>query len=294
MTTRPAETAALQRAGTYLRGRQCPQGGFCFYRTEYVNEPNLADTYHAVAALARLDGSLPHLDRLRSFLLGFAHAEQPANLFHLTATARLLDPHYVPDDRTRARIAALSVSPAPPPASTRLGGWLVRTRHIVRVQRTFGLLPDPTAIAAQVEGLAHDGGFGPGPNLVDTCHAIEILAACGIRSERPAVSAFVDSLQSEACGFTITRNSWSPRLGVVHAGVRSCRLLGLRIRHPAHVRDFVLACQTAHGGFAGAPDALPDIELTHAAVDVLLALRQPAGRTRRRESIAGVRESRDG
>lgn len=47
---------ALMRASKYLLGRQSSNGGFCFYRSKYVDEPNLFDTYHAVscADLTRL------------------------------------------------------------------------------------------------------------------------------------------------------------------------------------------------------------------------------------------------
>lgn len=44
MTKKPAGLA-LERSLKYVTSRQCRNGGFCFYRTEYLEEPNLYDTY---------------------------------------------------------------------------------------------------------------------------------------------------------------------------------------------------------------------------------------------------------
>ena len=41
---------ALRRAVEYLDSRRCRDGGYCFYRTDYVEEPSVHDTYHALAA----------------------------------------------------------------------------------------------------------------------------------------------------------------------------------------------------------------------------------------------------
>ena len=50
---------AVAEATAYLRGRQSYNGGFCFYRFEYLDEPNLRDTYHAIAALTLLGAEVP-------------------------------------------------------------------------------------------------------------------------------------------------------------------------------------------------------------------------------------------
>ena len=51
--------AARDQAVRYLAARQSPGGAFCFYRTDRVDEPNLADTYHALRALALLGVEVP-------------------------------------------------------------------------------------------------------------------------------------------------------------------------------------------------------------------------------------------
>lgn len=60
---------ATAKARSYLLGRQSDNGGFCFYRSEHIDEPNLHDTYHAVmAALALLGADVPRVDALARFL----------------------------------------------------------------------------------------------------------------------------------------------------------------------------------------------------------------------------------
>jgi hypothetical protein len=44
----------LARAARYIAGRQCQGGGFCVYRNVYLEEPNLSDTWHALAGLRLL------------------------------------------------------------------------------------------------------------------------------------------------------------------------------------------------------------------------------------------------
>lgn len=277
MTVGERVAAACERAVAYLLSRQCTRGGFCFYRTEGLDEPNLSDTYHALAALSRLGLQLPNRHRMRAFSGRFPRSRQPSDLFHLTAIARLLEPRYAPDADIRSRIDALRISPAPPGESTRLTPWLRRTSLVVRLKQDCGTAFDRGRAAARLRRLLHDGGFGPGPNLVDTRLAIEILRRCGAQLPPPGTLEFVDRLQVHGCGFTNTAASWTARLHVVAAGVACCRDLALSIRYPREALDFTLACQTAGGGFADAPDALADIALTHTAIETVLALESAPG-----------------
>jgi ribonuclease BN (tRNA processing enzyme) len=48
--------------------------------------------------------------------------------------------------------------------------------------------------------------------------------------------------------------------------------LHVPVRHRADVLEFVLACQCNNGGFSRAPVALPDLELTHGALQIIALL----------------------
>lgn len=103
----------------------------------------------------------------------------------------------------------------------------------------------------------------------DTHSSLAILDSLGCRQDMQASTSFVDQMQGLPFGFHLTRDSIMPSLEVVHAGVQCCALLGLPIRYRTDVLELVLACQTADGGFSRRPAALPDIDLTYRALQVI-------------------------
>ncbi|WP_449425497.1 hypothetical protein [Rhodanobacter lindaniclasticus] len=79
--------SALNRARAYLLERQSPSGGFCFYRGYYAEEPNLSDTWHAIAVLIGLLGvDLPEKNSHASFVIGQPIAPQPLLLYYRVRT----------------------------------------------------------------------------------------------------------------------------------------------------------------------------------------------------------------
>nr|AGF34132.1 hypothetical protein [uncultured bacterium DX-7F-24] len=265
-------SSARDRAADYLLSRQSPKSGFCFYRAEYIDEPNLSDTFHALAAL-RLLGRKPRwTEGVAAFVAGFARRCQPYDLFHRTGILLALDPNYTPEGELQEKIRALKAPPTPERHSTDLATWFELTQVIVQLKRRFDLLDEPMALRAEVLGLLHDGGFGTGPDLLNTWAAIEILRDCGGPLDLPGLAEFLRRIQVPSLGFTMTLSSRMGRLELVAAGVATCQAVGVRIRYREDATDFVLACQAGDGGFAGAPDALPDITLTHRALETLIPL----------------------
>lgn len=263
---------ACTRAAEYVLARQCPDGGFCFYRTQDLNEPNLADTYHALSVLRLLGREVPRCEQVLSFSSGFPGRSQPDDLYHLTGIALLTQAEAPVLSAYREPSMALSLAPPPHRQSTEASAWLTRARTVVLLKRRLGVLAHSQGLCPIIVSLMHDGGFGPGPNLLDTLSAIEILAAHDVPLAMPGLARFIDELQHPSCTFTMTRTSRMERLELVAAGVACCRVLKTPVRYATEALRFILACQTQHGGFAAAPDALPDIVLTHQAVATLLAL----------------------
>lgn len=263
---------ACTRAAEYVLGRQCRDGGFCFYRTKDINESNLADTYHALSVLRLLGREVPHCEQVLSFLNGFQGRSQPDDLYHLSGVAKLAHAEASVLSAYREPSMALTLALPPHRQSTEVSAWLSHARTVVLLKRRLGALTYSQGLCATIVSLIHDGGFGPGPNLLDTFSAIELLAAYDVPLAIPGLASFVDELQHPSCGFTMTRTSRMERLELVAAGVACCRLLKIPVRYSAEALRFILACQTQRGGFAAAPDALPDIMLTHQAVVTLLAL----------------------
>jgi hypothetical protein len=265
----------VARAAAYIRARQSPSGGFCFYRHGGVDEPSLGDTYYAVAALRLFDIKVPDAGKTADFV-----TEAPAvGLTYLYFSALTLD-HLHLDSRisveTFERIGNLPITVPETASSLDTSGWLESVRKTVRLQQQF----TPTALdgaalteklAAFIADLMDRGGFGVRSNLWNTYLALSISAFLGLRVP-DETAAFVDSLQQPPVGFLMTPHSAMSSLDVAYAGVRCCKILGIPVRHNQDVMDLTLGCQTANGGFAHAPTALPSLEFTYRALKVLLIL----------------------
>jgi hypothetical protein len=262
---------ALRRARDYLLSKQSPGGGFCFYRGYYLEEPNLADTWHGVAALTELLRVVPaERDEHAGFVARQAVEPQPFALYYRLRSLLALKVADPMQAEVARAVAALHVG-LPDAARPHLfGAALQRLRCVLWLRRHLGMEDATEGVAEAMHAMANaDGGYGVPSNLPDTEATVAVLALCGAMP-RPATGGFVQSMADPQFGFMLTATSRSPNLETVHAGVASCRRLGLAIPHAAAARAFVLSCQTGSGGFARTADALPDLALTHMALTVLL------------------------
>ena len=282
----------MARAVVYIRSRQSPSGGFCFYRYSRVDEPSLGDTYYAVSGLKLFDMEVPNARKTARFVaeartFGLTYLYFGAlTLDHLGLASQI-------SEETMQGIRSLQMAVPATASSVDTSGWLESVRKAVRLQRRF----TPTALdGAQSEKLAamliprgvrtenrcpqlsafmtdlmNFGGFGIRRNLWDTYLALGVSADLRLGVPEEMV-AFVDSLQQLPVGFLMTPHSAMSTLDVAYAGVRSCELLKLPVRHKQEVMDLTLGCQTANGGFAHAPMALPNLEFTYRALKILAVL----------------------
>ena len=287
---------AIGHAIAYIRDRQSPTGGFCFYRHGGVDEPSLGDTYYAVSALKLLNAEIPAAANVVQFL-------SQSRLFGLTYLyfyVFTLDRLGL-SQRIRLKIVELvnSLIIQPPDSEHRAdtSAWLESARKTIRLQQHFGVIVPPfvnalltpksrapqaaahrvqiersyAPIASFVQSLSNAGGFGERANLWDTYLALSVLSLLGVSTTAESTS-FVDSLQQPPFGFAMSDSSTMPSLDVVYAGVRCCELLALPVRFATRALEFTLACQTSDGGFAHAPVALPNLEFTYRAMRTLVAL----------------------
>lgn len=271
----PDIASVFERAIAYLESRQCSNGGFCFYRTNDLDEPNLADTYHAVRVLHLLGQTIPRQADAIAFARRFLENLQPIDRYHSAFVLRTLIPDYSPDRSWVDQTGALPILPPPAPDSPALTGWLTRTRTTVRLKRLFTAFSEADDLSLRISGLARPGGgFGVRPNLWDTWLALDVLDACDKASQLRSTSAFLDRVQTPTFGFDTIEGAASSHLDSVFAGVRCCAFLQQPIRFGAAATSFVLGCQGDQGGFARSFGALPDIELTHKAIWTLVRLSQ--------------------
>ncbi|WP_448509954.1 prenyltransferase/squalene oxidase repeat-containing protein [Immundisolibacter sp.] len=264
--------SALTRAHAYLMGRQCANGSFSFYRSEYLEEPNMHDTWHALSALCLLGTSVPRTADITRYIIGQPVLHQPYALMFRVRSLRLLAS---PDPQHAAVRAAAAALTAAVPDLERPGDpsdTLYRLRLVLWLKRYFGLDFPAQDIARILLASEHPGGgFGRPPNLLVTRQILAVLALCNAYpSTRTAT--FVTGLASPGSGFRLTEQSLSPNLETTCAGVSCCHRLGVSIPHATDALTFILDCQTGGGGFARAPGALPDLELTHLALSGLTVL----------------------
>lgn len=270
-----ASERLVQAARRYLLDRRSRDGGFCYYRSVYLDEPNLSDTYYAVSAL-ELIGSPPESgDSLVHFATRFIHVRQALARYHAASLLRCVQgAEFQPQQDWVDELSRWTITAPPGRDSPQLTAWLNRTRTLVRLKNDFTAFHDRDRIALTVRALEHPaGGFGNCPNMLDAATAIDILAHCeGTPVRLPLTRQFVDSLQVPFIAFTLTPSSSTTNVDVIFSGLHCCIALDIPVRFVAEASSFVKACQAGNGGFARAPSASATIELTYKALWSLRAL----------------------
>ncbi|HUW00395.1 MAG TPA: prenyltransferase/squalene oxidase repeat-containing protein [Gallionella sp.] len=269
-TTRANESR--RQARHYLLERQSPSGGFCFYRTKDLDEPNLSDTWHAVAALVLLGELPPHREALLNFVSAQPPDGQPYGLYYRTLTLDVLgspDPDHA---AVKEIVHSLPLNLHGLARHSHHSGQLERMLFILRLKVYFDMEFAAEGIATAMLELEHpNGGFGNPPNLLDTRLALGIAALCG-QAACTHTKSFVARLAEPGYAFRLTENSLSPNLETICAGIECCQRLELPVAYPKDAATFILGCQTSKGGFARAPNASPNIDLTHLALQGLANL----------------------
>lgn len=261
--------ASLARAQAYILGRQSPQGGFCFYRGYYLEEPNLADTWYGLAALALLDVKpRNHPDHV-AFVLARPVEPQPFALYYRVRALSVLSVDDPMDAEIRRAVASLQIHPLDP-GSTSLSASLQRLRCVLWLKRHFNL-PKHAGETVQklLESESVKGGYGMPPNVLDTEAAIGVLKLCG-RAIASRTADFIHGMAEPQFGFRLTAGALSPNLETTCAGVMACSRLGKPIPYAEDTMAFILSCQSGNGGFARTADALPTLALTHMSLATLI------------------------
>jgi hypothetical protein len=261
--------AALARAHAYVSSKQSPRGGFCFYRGYYVEEPNLADTWHGLATLALLDAPAYEPDAHASFVMGQPIEPQPFALYYRVRSLDVLGVDDPMDDDVKSAVKALQVDRFDP-AQASFTTSLQRLRCVMWLKKHYGVPVDALeAIEALRASEDASGGFGVPPNVLDTEASMGILQLGG-HAVSSRTGAFLQRLATPRFGFRLTEGSLSPNLETTCAGVMGCSRAGIAVSCARDAADFILSCQTGSGGFARTADALPDLALTHMALTTLI------------------------
>jgi hypothetical protein len=265
---------ALDKAGIYIASRQCRNGGFCYYRIDDLEEPNLRDTYYAVAACRLLNREISNRSQVVNYVRSMGPGRrQSSYLYYYAFTAHLLGEAAL-DQALLHNVSDLHITPPQTNKNVPLSGWLEDSLQVIRLKKTFIGYAEMDEIAGFVRRLAHSGGVGAKPNLMDTYLAVSILAELDELSGLEKTKDFIDGLQLNSFGFRCTEDSLSPpSIDILYAGVLSCAYLGLKVRYVSDIVSSVLMSQRIHGGFARSPDSLGDLTTHFEALWIIQHLR---------------------
>jgi len=268
----PGMVAALRcidaaAATAYILGRQCPQGGFSFYRTPQwgVEEPNALDTYAAVAALRLLGVEVPQAQRIGSWLSTLQRDD--GSWPSLTVAWACCE-----------ALALLGQTPRVDP-----GGWLRRLWHgrLASIQTTGrewrGTLIDlhrlaqliqrfaPDAIGQERSRLQHlldaaladDGAWAaPGADLESSGAAVELAGRAGLTIDHTRLAAWWRRCEDPVLGLRLTPSAWVTSAGALGGGLTVARCLGVPLRYPQAVCRQLHLLQQPSGGFSARHQAL--------------------------------------
>ncbi|GAB2583087.1 hypothetical protein GCM10027066_25690 [Dyella jejuensis] len=265
-----AVASALARAQAYVLEKQSPNGGFCFYRGYYLEEPSLADTWHGLAALSTL-GAVPWQgDSHAAFVIAQPVEPQPFALYYRVRALGVLGVADPMAADVRWAIGSLQIRRHDPAVHASLTLSLQRLRCTLWLKQHFEM---PFEVDEIIQALLNcegeKGGYGTPPNVLDTEAAIGVLKLCN----RPIASRTMDFVRVMAepnFGFRLTAGALSPNLETTCAGVISCSRMDMPVPYAQAATAFILSCQTGNGGFGRSADALPDLALTHMALTTLI------------------------
>jgi hypothetical protein len=150
---------ALDKAADYIANRQCRNGGFCYYRYADLEEPNLYDTYSAVAARGLLQREIPNSDRVVEYLRSMKTAgRQSSYLYYYAFTAQRLGDLGLLDRTFLDKVATLSIHLPPAGKTVPLSEWLEDSLRVVRLRKTFTSGLEAGAVTDFVHGLLRRRG----------------------------------------------------------------------------------------------------------------------------------------
>jgi len=163
MTHAPPDTLfsrtpqAVAKAVAYLCRKQSYNGGFCFYKYRYLDQPNLRDTYHAVATLKLSGAPVPRADEVAQYLNGTDMFDVSGLCYYAFALdylgcASLIRPAQL------ERIRALPLNVLGAVGRVPVDRWLKRTLQTLQLKYRFADLPEGEVIIREIVSLKRQGG----------------------------------------------------------------------------------------------------------------------------------------
>jgi hypothetical protein len=273
----PAVDALKEKAACYIMKRHLKSGGFCFYR---LNEPSGADTYWAMAALKTLGVPFENKNTI-CFLKGFQHPdgsyESVYHAYYAIKGLRLLneEPAKNPVSYILKNVKSHDVNRLPTGGTSIFRGLY----HAVGLTQAMGMDLGKKLrqeISRFVLSYQKDSaGFGhPHATLVDTFHALKILAWLGYPMERLETENFIKQCEHPVFGFVNVPRTAPAFIEHIFAGISSSVVLSRKPRYIESCTESVKGCQRRNGGFSRATHGgIATLEYTFLAVCILKTLK---------------------
>lgn len=272
----PVVDALKEKAACYIMERRLTDGGFCFYR---LNEPSGADTYWALASLKTLGVPFEDKNTIR-FLKGFQHPDGSyASVYHAYYAIkglRLLneEPDSDPVSYILKNVKSHDVNRLPAGGASIFKGLYPAIDLIHSMDMDLGKTLK-AKISRFVLGYQKDStGFGhPHATLVDTFHALMILAWLGYPMERLGTEKFIKKCEHPVFGFVNVPRTAPAFIEHIFAGTSSSVVLSQKPRYIGRCTGFVEGCQCRNGGFSRTTHGgIATLEYTFLAVGILNSL----------------------
>jgi len=260
----------------YITERRCQKGGYCFYRQE---EPNLSDSYYALASQRILGTETEDIDTINYILnsqrsngsyLNITHAYYAINSLYILNKKQL----YSPKSFIFANLHSYNPENLLPGTNS-----VFKKMHFVISLMNMLNLAIPLKRKESVSKFVlyfkkSDTGFGvERSTLLETAHALTILAAMDYPLEKLQTAFFLRKCEHSIFGFTNIHSTSLSYLEYLHAGLVLSQLLEYKINYATQCLDFVLNCQTNKGGFARSIDGgIATLENTFYAINSLAIL----------------------
>lgn len=261
----------------YIMKRRCESGGYCFYR---LDEPNAGDTFYALASLAILQ-ALPRGDEAtRTYLHSF---QQPDGSFtNVNVGHAVIRSLALAGERPAANPSAWILSSLQPPDATgrpvessSLFEPLFQLTALCRLLRIGIPESKRDEIKNAVYRYRHgEGGFGyPRSTIIETAHALAVLAVTGDSSDPAPAEKFLQSCEDPVYGFLAVPGARPPFLEHIHTGILACSVLGYRPVVLEQCGEFIRKCCRENGGYVRSVfGGSATLENTYFALDSLRML----------------------
>jgi hypothetical protein len=236
----------------YIRERRCVSGGYCFYR---LDEPNAGDTFHALATLGMLGALQDDSDTLL-FLSTFQHTDGCfSNVDVGHAVIRSLNllgeqPHTDPANWILSSLLPPGNTIRPVESSSLFEHLYLLTDLCTLLGIAIPADKKNEIIRAVLRCQYPDTGFGyPRSSVIETAHALAILAALGYPVSSTGSTEFLIRCEDSAYGFLAVPGTRPPYLEHVHAGVLACLVLGYDSPVLMQCEEFIRKCCRENGGY---------------------------------------------